>query len=339
MTGFDGLRKARSSVGLVISSLVWLCLLVCSNVVQAETRNVTTYYHNNIQGTPIAASDEDGNPKWTQTYSSFGFHGGNDGQADDRNSLVFGTAGHVEDQYDGRLLVYMQARHYDPELGRFLSIDPVGFSASNPQSFNRYAYANSNPIVFVDPDGRLAETVWDAFNVAIGAASFAYNVSEGNYGSAAIDAAGLAYDIVATGVPILPGGAATLNQGRRAADAVGRGYSYAVGLWRHPGSSESGLLKRFAERTGALTYADVVGHSFPVESAMLDALSNADAIKFNLEGFDLAKYKEFATNPSFKEQNYTNWELHNILTDQTLLNKTTFYDGAGNVVDTPKMSN
>jgi len=52
-------------------------------------------------------------------------------------------------------LTYMQARHYDPELGRFLSNDPIGVSLGTPQSFNRYAYANNNPYRYVDPDGRI----------------------------------------------------------------------------------------------------------------------------------------------------------------------------------------
>ena len=49
----------------------------------------------------------------------------------------------------------MQARYYDPSLGRFLSIDAAGFDDSNPQSFNSYAYANNNPHRYVDPDGNV----------------------------------------------------------------------------------------------------------------------------------------------------------------------------------------
>jgi uncharacterized protein RhaS with RHS repeats len=48
----------------------------------------------------------------------------------------------------------MQQRYYDPLIGRFYSNDPVGFTASNPMMFNRYAYANNNPYAFDDPDGR-----------------------------------------------------------------------------------------------------------------------------------------------------------------------------------------
>lgn len=48
----------------------------------------------------------------------------------------------------------MQQRYYDPIIGRFYSNDPVGFKASNPMMFNRYAYANNNPYKYIDPDGR-----------------------------------------------------------------------------------------------------------------------------------------------------------------------------------------
>jgi RHS repeat-associated protein len=51
-------------------------------------------------------------------------------------------------------LVYMQARYDDPSGGRFLSPDPVGVSPGNVYTFNRYAYANNNPVVNIDPDGR-----------------------------------------------------------------------------------------------------------------------------------------------------------------------------------------
>lgn len=149
------LNGCSNPMRLIASCLLILGLLVSAsnNALAQETTNRTTYYHNTMQGTPVAATDEAGEIKWSQTYSSYGFHNGNS-QEIEESSLVFGTAGHVEDQFDDRLLVYQKARYYDPALGRFLSIDPVGFQASNPQSFNRYAYVNNNPTTYVDPDGR-----------------------------------------------------------------------------------------------------------------------------------------------------------------------------------------
>jgi hypothetical protein len=54
-------------------------------------------------------------------------------------------------------------------LGRFLSVDPGGSNPSRPQSWNRYAYVQNNPINAVDPDGR--EGVWYAEQLQCGAAA------------------------------------------------------------------------------------------------------------------------------------------------------------------------
>jgi RHS repeat-associated protein len=45
---------------------------------------------------------------------------------------------------------YMRARYYDPELGRFISEDPIGFGGGD---VNLYAYVASNPTMFFDPSG------------------------------------------------------------------------------------------------------------------------------------------------------------------------------------------
>jgi RHS repeat-associated protein len=68
------------------------------------------------------------------------------------NNTNVGYTGHQWDDASG--LNYMQARYYDPVIGRFMSNDPVGFT--NIHNFNRYAYANNNPYKFTDPDGRFA---------------------------------------------------------------------------------------------------------------------------------------------------------------------------------------
>ena len=55
-------------------------------------------------------------------------------------------------------LTYMQQRYYDPQIGRFLSVDPVTANSGTGANFNRYWYANNNPYKFIDPDGRLGCT-------------------------------------------------------------------------------------------------------------------------------------------------------------------------------------
>jgi hypothetical protein len=50
-------------------------------------------------------------------------------------------------------------------MGRFTSVDPLAASAnvSNPQSWNRYTYADNNPLKYVDPEGLKKEPVFQAY--------------------------------------------------------------------------------------------------------------------------------------------------------------------------------
>lgn len=50
---------------------------------------------------------------------------------------------------DNSGLLYMRARYYNPYLCRFINPDPTGFSAG----LNFYAYANGNPVSYLDPFG------------------------------------------------------------------------------------------------------------------------------------------------------------------------------------------
>jgi hypothetical protein len=51
----------------------------------------------------------------------------------------------------------MQARYYDPVLGRFLAPDPVGFAEGGVRYFNRYAYTANDPVNAWDPTGMSPE--------------------------------------------------------------------------------------------------------------------------------------------------------------------------------------
>ena len=62
-----------------------------------------------------------------------------------------GYTGHEMDDEVG--LINMNARIYDPYLGRFLSADPVLPDAGDMQQFNRYSYVTNNPLKFTDPTG------------------------------------------------------------------------------------------------------------------------------------------------------------------------------------------
>jgi len=50
-------------------------------------------------------------------------------------------------------LLNLNARLYDPVLGRFMGVDPYVQSPDFTQSYNRYSYGLNNPLVYADPDG------------------------------------------------------------------------------------------------------------------------------------------------------------------------------------------
>ncbi|OUS29383.1 hypothetical protein A9Q99_09800 [Gammaproteobacteria bacterium 45_16_T64] len=62
-----------------------------------------------------------------------------------------GFTGH--EMLDSVGLIHMNGRVYDPELGRFLSADPIVQAPTNSQSYNRYSYVANNPVSYTDPSG------------------------------------------------------------------------------------------------------------------------------------------------------------------------------------------
>ncbi|QQS58743.1 RHS repeat-associated core domain-containing protein [Candidatus Peregrinibacteria bacterium] len=50
-------------------------------------------------------------------------------------------------------LLYYEARYYNSNIARFLSLDPWAGDLTDPQSLNKYAYVRNNPLKYVDPFG------------------------------------------------------------------------------------------------------------------------------------------------------------------------------------------
>ena len=76
-----------------------------------------------------------------------------------------GFTGH--EMLDDVSLVHMNGRVYDPDLGRFLSPDPVISDQANPQTINPYSYVSNNPLSFTDPNGFVAYPIGDMMIRAI----------------------------------------------------------------------------------------------------------------------------------------------------------------------------
>lgn len=124
--------------------LATLALWLLAAVGHAGT---VTYVYTDPQGTPLAEANASGTITATYDYTPYGK--AVSGMSGAPNGP--GYTGHVNDPDTG--LVYMQARYYDPAVGSFMSVDPVGVEVQNVYNFNNYAYADNNPISNIDPTG------------------------------------------------------------------------------------------------------------------------------------------------------------------------------------------
>ncbi|MGH0028978.1 MAG: RHS repeat-associated core domain-containing protein [Myxococcota bacterium] len=90
---------------------------------------------------------------------------------------------------------YNRFRHYDPEIGRYISADPMEQEADP----NRYRCALSNPATNIDPEGLVAFASAGAAGGSIGLGSGAGAGTIGSIGPPApVVAAGVAGAIVGT---------------------------------------------------------------------------------------------------------------------------------------------
>ncbi|WP_224096468.1 MULTISPECIES: RHS repeat domain-containing protein [Pseudoxanthomonas] len=152
------------------------------------------YIHTDALGSPIAVTNANQQVIERSEYAPYGDllnRPDTDGP---------GYTGHVLDAATG--MNYMQQRYYDPQLGVFLSVDPVRAYERPVTNFNRYAYAFNSPYKFTDPDGRNGVTFvggvitesWNALNgrgfdgdMVMGALKDGYDGEGDGFAQAAFD--------------------------------------------------------------------------------------------------------------------------------------------------------
>jgi len=149
------------------------------------------YYHLDIMGSVRAVTDDAGATVERHDYKPFG--------EDTQTLPPPGTdpTRFVGAERDQTGLDYMGARYYSMFAGRFTSVDPVisGAAITDPQQWNRYAYARNNPLAFSDPTGTVIQPGYDCPT----AACDSYNY--GPDGPAIIDGGGMlssGYDDIVT---------------------------------------------------------------------------------------------------------------------------------------------
>ena len=104
------------------------------------------YYQLDHLGTPIAAHNAKGEAVWTAEYEAWGRIRNETVSDGLKANIPFRFQGQYYDEESG--LHYNRFRYYDPQIGRFISQDPIGFAGSD----NFYEYA-LNPIMWIDPYG------------------------------------------------------------------------------------------------------------------------------------------------------------------------------------------
>ena len=110
-------------------------------------------YHFDCRGSTIAITDASCNITDTFAYDTYGKIISRTGTS----KVIFGYNGRDGVVTDDNGLIYMRARYYSPEMKRFINADIVAGAISNAITLNRFAYANGNPVSFVDPFGLSAE--------------------------------------------------------------------------------------------------------------------------------------------------------------------------------------
>ena len=136
--------------------------IVASRRQDSSDANKYYFYHTDIRGsvTNIVGTKENA------IYLAQGYNYDNFGKEEElksessfKNDVTF--TGAVSDSMTG--LYYMNARHYDPDTGRFLQQDTYKGSAAVPWTQHLYAYTGNNPVNMVDPTGHYTNTASDQY--------------------------------------------------------------------------------------------------------------------------------------------------------------------------------
>jgi RHS repeat-associated protein len=140
-----GENRMKKMLKNLVAWLFWVSASAAPTISLSQT---ITFFHNDVSGSPIAATDASGNLVWKESYTPYGMKILMPQEAE-ANRIGFAGKPYEADSQ----LSYMGARYYDSNTARFISVDPKPADPENVHGINRYAYANNNPYRFVDPDG------------------------------------------------------------------------------------------------------------------------------------------------------------------------------------------
>lgn len=121
------------------------------NPIARHTTTGTEYYLEDATDSIRALTDDTAAVSEAYDYDAFG-----NVLSSDQPDLGYHGAWHEDASGGG--LIDMRLRSYDPQTGRFLSVDPFDPTPSIYESFNPYTFANQNPMLYSDPTGGFSVT-------------------------------------------------------------------------------------------------------------------------------------------------------------------------------------
>ena len=116
-------------------------------IASLNSNGLTKYYHANNVDSVKVVTDEAGAAISRTEYLPYGETFAREGD------LTFAPKynGQALDQESD--LYFFNARHYDPEIARFVTADTVTDGPMTVKGWNRYMYVGGNPIMYKDPTG------------------------------------------------------------------------------------------------------------------------------------------------------------------------------------------
>ena len=282
-----------------------------TGVFAVKYNNATYYYRKDAQGNVIALLDNTGAIVVKYAYDAWGnckaWDTNNDELTADTHATHIGYLnpfryrGYYYDVETG--LYFLLTRYYDPEAGRFITIDDISYlDPSSINGLNLYAYCGNNPVMGYDPNGTTdCEDDWDwtplltlavAFGVVVGATAvaatgvgvvaYALGASAATISAITTTAAigGLVAGSVEIGIQVAENGISDMNFGSIVIETVtGVGY-------------------------GAITGAASLATSIPIKLGLRGAKVVLSGANTFLHGINNGDSKEMIFSDTFKSIRY-----------------------------------
>ena len=117
--------------------------LSLSQTIRDDSNNTVRWYVYDGLGSVLGEVDPNGNLTARRKYDVYGVV--RSGDTGSSKQKFVGSLGHASEDETG--LIYMRARYYDPQIGRFASEDPAR------DGMNWFAYCSGDPVNCVDESG------------------------------------------------------------------------------------------------------------------------------------------------------------------------------------------